>query len=268
MIQKTFSIYQTERTEGNLFLEIGRLHLAVWKKETFSQKILEFELFQFTKLDTLYFSTSWQEIRLLSKLLDKEIPSCEVILENEDCTLIPDHIFSDEQLENGYAIMKTGHAFSPVIEKNCPGEMLVIYDKHSDVFSTIQQSIPIVHTRHKYAEILKMTEQRADGVYVYFYASYFICAVKKDARLQMIRHFNFQTPEDALYYLLYVRKQMHLAEDVPIIACGMIDTVSALYKTLYSYIAGFQLEAPDENLYGTAGFREYPLHYFSVYCNT
>lgn len=248
-------------------MEIGQQHLAAWKKEETTGKILDFELFQFSKLDSTYFATSWQEIRLLSKLLDKEIPTCEIILENEDCTLLPDHIFSEDQLENGYAYMQAGRARVPMTEKNCPGDMLAIFDRHNAVFSIIDQQIPAAKIRHKYAAILYQMEKQDNVICAFFYNTYFICAVKKEGKLQLIRHFNFQTPEDALYYLLYVRKQMQLAEDIPIIASGMIDTDSPLYKTLYRYLPGFRLESPEALQYETAGFREFPLHYFSIFCN-
>jgi len=269
MVQKTFGIYDADLNKGKLFIELGKNHLAAWTKDAETATILSLELFQFTNLDTEYFATSWQEIQLLSKLLGRKENTPVIILENEDCSLIPEDLLNEDQLKKEFSLMHNGPVENLQVERSPVAEMVLVNDVHIDALAEIQKSFPAAVTKHKYAEILRQMKSReeANGIKIYFYTSYFIAVVFKENQLQLLRHFSFQTPEDALYYILLACKQSGLPQTTPVEASGMIDTDSPLYKTLYRYLAGFRLETPAASTFVTAGFSEFPLHYFSVFCN-
>ncbi|MEO7210220.1 MAG: DUF3822 family protein [Chitinophagaceae bacterium] len=267
MVQKTFGIYSADLSKGKLFIELGKNHLAAWTKEVETAKILSLELFQFTNLDAEYFTTSWQEIQLLSKLLIENTPL--IILENEDCSLIPEDLLNEDQLKKEFSLMHNGPVEKLHIERVPAAEMVLVNDVHIDALTEIQKTFPTAFAKHKYAEILRQmkSQEEENLIKIYFYTSYFIAVVFKEHQLQLIRHFNFQTPEDALYYILLACKQSGLPQTTPVEASGMIDTDSPLYKTLYRYLEGFRLETPLSSIFETTGFSEFPLHYFSVFCN-
>ncbi len=269
MVQKTFGIYDADLNKGKLFIELGKNHLAAWTKEAETAKIVSLELFQFTNLDAEYFTTSWQEIQLLSKLLSKPENTPLIILENEDCSLIPEDLLNEDQLKKEFSLMHNGPVEKLQIERVPDAEMVLVNDIHIDALAEIQKTFPAAVAKHKYAEILRQmkSQEEANLIKIYFYTSYFIAVVFKENQLQLIRHFNFQTPEDALYYILLACKQSGLPQTTPVEASGMIDTDSPLYKTLYRYLAGFRLETPALTTFETTGFSEFPLHYFSVFCN-
>ncbi len=269
MVQKTFGIYDADFSNGKLFIELGKNHLAAWTKELETNKIRSLELFQFTNLDAEYFITSWQEIQLLSKLLNKPGNTPVIFLENEDCSLIPEDLLNEDQLKKEFSLMHNGPVEKLQIERAPAAEMVLVNDVNIVALAEIQKTFPDALIKHKYGEILRQMKSQndADLVKIYFYTSYFIAVVFKENQLQLIRHFNFQIPEDALYYILLACKQSGLPQTTPVEASGMIDTDSPLYKTLYRYLAGFRLETPDINKFETNGFSEFPLHYFSVFCN-
>lgn len=269
MVQKTFGIYDADLNKGKLFIELGKNHLAAWTRDTVENKICSLELFQFTNLDAEYFATSWQEIQLLSKLLGRTGNTPVIILENEDCSLIPEDLLNEDQLKKEFSLMHNGPVENLQVERSPVAEMVLVNDIHIDALAEIQKTFPSAVTKHKYAEILRQMKSReeANCIKIYFYTSYFIAVVFKENQLQLLRHFSFQTPEDALYYILLACKQSGLPQTTPVEASGMIDTDSPLYKTLYRYLAGFRLETPAASTFVTAGFSEFPLHYFSVFCN-
>lgn len=269
MIQKTFGFYDADIYKGKLFIELGKNHLAAWTKELETGKILSLELFQFTNLDASYFATSWLEIQLLSKLLNNAENTPTIILENEDCSLIPEDLLNEDLLKKEFSLLHNGPAENLQIHREPVAEMIVVNDVDIDALAEIKQTFPSANTIHKYGEVIKQmkTQPEKDFIKIYFYTSYFIAVVLKEGQLKLIRYFKFQTPEDALYYILLACKQTGLPQTTVVEASGMIDTESPLYKTLYRYLAGFRLETPEISKFETSGFSEFPLHYFSVFCN-
>jgi len=85
--------------------------------------------------------------------------------------------------------------------------------------------------------------------------------------LQLIQSFSYKIPADVLYYVLNIFNTYELPSNETIVyASGMIDTASPLYGTLRAYINHFFIEPADKNLFQAEGFQDYPLHYFSSFC--
>lgn len=67
--------------------------------------------------------------------------------------------------------------------------------------------------------------------------------VEKNGEWLLLQTYQFQTPEDALYYILNAMQQLNLSqEETTVILQGWIDQRSALYDTLYGYILNLQLK--------------------------
>lgn len=67
--------------------------------------------------------------------------------------------------------------------------------------------------------------------------------VEKNGEWLLLQTYQFQTPEDALYYILNAMQQLQLTqEETTVILQGWIDQRSALYDTLYGYILNLQLK--------------------------
>lgn len=67
--------------------------------------------------------------------------------------------------------------------------------------------------------------------------------VEKNGKWLLLQTYQFQTPEDALYYILNAMQQLNLSqEETTVILQGWIDQRSALYNTLYSYILNLKLK--------------------------
>ncbi|MBS1729317.1 MAG: DUF3822 family protein [Bacteroidetes bacterium] len=268
MIQKTFGIYSPNPQEGKLFMELGKNHLAAWTKNEETAQFLSLELFQFTLADAAQFDYTWQHILQQSKLLNQTDKTPLIILENEECTTIPEDLLDQNLLMNHFSLMKNSLERNLQIEHGYDIEVAVVNDLQVNGLKELRTTFPAAETQHKYKEILRHLHSVSTEnlIKVYFYSSYFIAVVIKENQLQLIRHFDFQTPEDALYYILLAIKQTGLPADTPVEAVGMIDTDSPLYKTLYRYISRFYLEEPGQSKFMTSGFQEFPLHYFSLYC--
>ena len=77
----------------------------------------------------------------------------------------------------------------------------------------------------------------------------------------------FQSPEDALYFVLNAFKQYNLGNETAVFCGGFIDEKSKLYEILFQYLENFQLISVDDSLFETDEFKEYAAHYFMPYIN-
>ncbi len=67
----------------------------------------------------------------------------------------------------------------------------------------------------------------------------------KNNRLLLAQQFEYQTPEDVCFYLLSLCRQFSLLQDqTPVIASGLMDKHSELYKMLYQYFSGLSFTEP------------------------
>lgn len=61
--------------------------------------------------------------------------------------------------------------------------------------------------------------------------------VFKEGKLQLINSFEYHSPEDLVYYILFTYEQLDLdTEEVPIYLSGSIDKTKPSYSSLYTYI--------------------------------
>lgn len=83
---------------------------------------------------------------------------------------------------------------------------------------------------------------------------------ERNGKWLLLQAYNYQTPEDVLYYILNTLQQLDLTqEETTVYLQGMIDERSALYDVLYSYILNLQLK--DELQYSfPATTEEHPVH--------
>ena len=96
------------------------------------------------------------------------------------------------------------------------------------------------------------------------YPSHMVVALWKDEQLQLIQHYDYDTPEDVAWWLLNLNNQWELnQETLPILISGLVETQSPMYAEVKKYFMQVELDTrPVEFQYDFA-FDNYPQHFFS-----
>jgi preprotein translocase subunit SecA len=82
--------------------------------------------------------------------------------------------------------------------------------------------------------------------------------------LQVIKNFEFSTPDDAVYHLLNICQSFEVdATKTGLIISGMVDANSNLYNELYKYFLKIDFTTLPENFNYTEEIKNSPAHYFS-----
>lgn len=79
-------------------------------------------------------------------------------------------------------------------------------------------------------------------VFVHFQENYFEIVVVRNQMLLLFNSFEYQTPEDLAYYLLFTYEQLQLSPEViPVFFLGKIDETSEYFKIAYKFIRNCEL---------------------------
>lgn len=135
-------------------------------------------------------------------------------------------------------------------------------DKH--VEKLVTDKFPRAMQSHQSSLLVNLESSKKDMLYCNFYPGCVAVMLRKEYQLQVLQTFDYETPEDAAYYLLNVCSQFAVAAaETAVTASGMIDESSSLYKELYKYFLSIDFfELPDNFTY-TDELKTYPAHYFS-----
>ncbi|GEM_PF-2785427 len=101
-------------------------------------------------------------------------------------------------------------------------------------------------------------------IVLYFVDNQMFAVAVKHGKPVLVNAYSYQVPADALYYLLWIKKELFADEsEVPIFANGLIKTGSNLHNTLKNYIDplhfGTSLRKKSDDLN-----KDFPAHTFSL----
>ena len=268
MVRKTFGIYSEDISHCDLFIETGTQYISCWCKDNETKQVKAFELFDFTEPFTNDFENLLKGIRSDSRLLTTEFEKIYCIWGHEKCVCIPQEFYKDE-VASPYMEMMFGECDEARFCKDTINDCVTIGLIPEKILSEYSNHFTISANVHKYHQLLKgqCTNDAENKLYLVFYHTHLILSVFKEGSLQLIQNFSYKIPADVLYYVINIINTYELPLHETIVhASGMIDTESPLYGTLRAYINHFFIEPVDKNLFVAEGFRDYPLHYFSSFC--
>jgi hypothetical protein len=111
------------------------------------------------------------------------------------------------------------------------------------------------------------SEKKQNSILIDFSTDDFSVIVFKDDLLQLAQTFAYSSPEDVLYYLLKICRQLDLTQkEVKIILSGLIEKDSSIYRELYKYFIRLEFESIPSEIRLAEALNEYPDHYFSSIC--
>ena len=256
-----------ERKSSKLFIELGQRHLASYVVNSKTNQIFAYEFFQINDklnpsllngyiidknfslndFEAVFFVHNQKEFALVPSDFHKTHIS-NTILETIHGDLITLHTQSDELPQ-----WKIVNVFG--IEKSIYDTILAILPdaKHIHVNS--------IYLRSAFKQLANMEEQ---WIKVYFYPSYFNVVVIKDAQLQIMQSFYYETADDIIYFLINLTDQFHL--DVTTLhmhVSGLIEEEFTTFNELKKYFLNVSLEINPELHFVKGQEPQQPLHYFT-----
>ena len=157
----------------------------------------------------------------------------DLIWANEKAVCVPAAYF-DEAL--AVSMLETMHAVSPPVQfsVNKAEDIVVVGYIPADAFKVYAANFEVRSNEHKYFQLIRGLSHgdHKHAAYVLFDHSDFTYVVRKDGQLQLIQTRAYKTSEDVLYHLLNSFRVFAIpTQEINIVASGMIDDSSPLYKT-------------------------------------
>jgi len=207
-----------------------------------------------------------QELTESDELLQQQIKETIVVYNYGDTSLLPEAHYS---IELGKPVMEltTGNVHKGLVlsEKIIGKHIYMVYRIPRDVHALLQRKFSAGKYWHYYSLLLSAERSDPDPVIrLNFYPDKFVVAVTVGDHLQLIQTFHYQLPEDVVYYLLSICKQLgYDPEKVKLLLSGLVDADSVLYNELYRYFLNIEWDIAGTQAWKNEKLQEFPPHYFS-----
>lgn len=176
-------------------------------------------------------------------ILHEDFNAVTIIHVNELSTLVPKALFNEDiiadYLKLNAKILKTDFITHDTIALNDSVNIYVPYVNANNFIYDHFGDFTYKHCSTILIESVMLAEKNASGskLYIHVNPSHFEIVAVKDSQLTLYNTFEYDTPEDFIYYLLFTTEQLSLnPETINVQLLGEISDTDALYKIAYKYI--------------------------------
>ncbi|WP_081211542.1 DUF3822 family protein [Salegentibacter sediminis] len=176
------------------------------------------------------------------KELQQNIGEISLIFDNSLYTLVPSKLFLEDQASNylkfNTRILKTDFIAHDEIN---PAGAVCVYIPYANIINYFFDKYGEFEYKHSISVLLdyllKKEKSNSPAVYLYNKSGSYDLVVIEDGKLVFCNSFQYETPEDFLYYLLFTAEQLNLdPEKFNLRLFGNISEESDLYQLAYTYI--------------------------------
>jgi hypothetical protein len=263
MLQKTYSIYSDDLNNQQLYIEVGKNHLACWCKKAEENKFTAFEFFQCEDYDASTFENLINQVKLFSKLLTLDVSDITLLWITDKKLVIPAALNADENFITDAFVLAFGLNDGGKFITRSYDDYLVVTHIEKYLYNAAHNIFPKANIQPS-PQIVKVQD---NIVQLFFYPNYFSVVVYKENRLCFFQTKYYSAPEEVLYTVLNIFHKYKIENNTEIITGGFINVHSQLYELLYQYFEGLILGTVDETLFVSPEFKDYPPHYFLPYAN-
>ena len=239
----------TEKTYQKLTLKIGLTGFSYRVWDTLQKNIVAFQEIHFDRNDKTKKVEDWYEHAFFNSTdLRKSYDEVQVIHDNNLNTFVPNALF-DEAYLGSYLQYNT-----KVFETDFfTHDSLEAYGMHN-VY------IPYVHLNNflvdKFGQfdyqhaasilvrrLLDLSKNATEKkMFVHLAATHFEIIVLQNQHVLLYNSFDYKTPEDLLYYVLFTAEQLQLnPEQFPLEFLGNISTEYPVFQLVYAYVRNVNL---------------------------
>lgn len=235
-----FSLGQPANKADGICLELSEGGLALCETELATGKVLYVSAYQQEASFGAPGSLVAEGLKA-TRLQLKPYSKISVNYTGRQFTLVPTAFF-EEKDARGLLEFNCGDTGSDIIlSDEVNADIRLVYSINEGLKSTIDRLFPNHHLRHTgsvLAKLLLQSEELAgEQVLLRIDDGSLFVAAKKDGQLLLCNHYQVQTDEDILYYVLFVLEQFELNPTaVRVSLSGLTATDSSLAKALQKYI--------------------------------
>lgn len=197
----------------------------------------------------------------LEKLFDKlpenhSFSEVKVVYTTPVHTVVPESLFDEskgsEYLKFSSKILLNDYVANDQLQTE---DLRIVYVPFMNINNAIFEKFGSFDYYHAITVLLEtfFNHHQRDQleVYVHVRESFFDCIILNKGKLQLCNSYPYTSPEDFLYYLLFVLEQLELNPDeVKVLFCGNISKDDSLYSLAYEYIRNISFfddaKEPDE----------------------
>jgi Protein of unknown function (DUF3822) len=198
-------------------------------------------------------------------ILKEQYAKTDIIWQTEKSIITPEAFFNpDENTATLNLIFGDAGNYSDKYELILKEQAYNVYRADAGIEKLITDLFPAAVQSHQASLITNIAAEKNNLFYCYFSSGSITVMLRKENKLQVTQTFYYNTPEDAVYYILNTCQQFNVnPANTCITVSGMIDEASNLYKQLYKYFSVINFsQLPDVFNY-TDEIKAYPPHYFS-----
>ncbi len=260
-----FNINNTNGTDApaHLVIHAGRQGLAIGCFNKGNDLLHWLKIFHFEKGKSDEILAADISDIFKSLPIEQDFEKVDIVWTFDQYLLIPQKYYSTDTnadlLELVHGNLLDGTTQNDYVYKQ---NLHVVYKVPASIKKVITSFFPQSNQRHL-ASLLVETE-KTDLFYVIFYPGSMVVLLKKENRLFALQQFNYNTPDDAAYYLLStcINNKVNPADTV-LIAAGMLDADSSLFLELHKYFKGISFDTFPGSFKEEDSVKNYPSHYFS-----
>lgn len=196
--------------------------------------------------------------------LKQSFHSTNILYNVKETTLVPSSFHNPFVKEEMLSLMYGGNKEAAVSDEQVKGkEMVNIYRVDKMIVDTLREIFPFSVSGHSNTLLIPAIPADGARLFCIIYQQSVKMIFLNEGELQIARHFSYSTAIDIVYQLLHTCKEYAIQpDDVQLSLSGMIDEKSALYAELYNYFLQIEFNALPEEAVLSAGFEEFPGHYF------
>lgn len=188
----------------------------------------------------------------LEKIPDSfRIDSVFVMYSNQLFTLVPDALFDENYLSDylkfNIQILPSDFAAYDKVDGSAVN---AVYIPYANINNYLLDKFGVFDYCHV-SSILPYycSEKREEGLYLYVRSgSFYACFIDADDRVQLCNSFDFKTPQDFIYYILFCYEQLGLSpEKTSLFLLGEIAEDSDYFEICYAFIRHIKILKADVN---------------------
>lgn len=188
----------------------------------------------------------------------------KIIFDYQRSLILP---YSQAGAEDKLTLLNNLHGYaaaSVAVTENLPAWQLKnSYAVPANVFDWVRKKYPSAKYLHQHSAAVLNLKPSAEGgkIMADFRSNELQVIAEQQNKFLFAGTFEYETPEDVLFYLLKLCGQFSLsAKNVLLELSGLIEKDSALYKELYQYFLHLQFREAD-----WGAVNDYPAHFFTSF---
>jgi Protein of unknown function (DUF3822) len=139
-----------------------------------------------------------------------------------------------------------------------------VYRVPAAVNAVVNTAFMAANSTHQYSLLADAYSGEGNRLHAIFYTHSLTVLLRREGKLQVIQHFDYDTPETAAWHLLNTCRNFDVAaNDAELVLHGMIDNKSALYAELYKYFQNISFAGLPDGLKYSIEVAAMPHHFFS-----